>query len=197
MQLRVFDLDSGAHQFLGRVGLLYDVTKSRSIRIGGGYAYLRTSSGSADEGLEVPEHRAWEQLQLRQDATESVSLTHRFRLENRWVGVKVMDPNGVIRLERYNFTNRFRYALRAHVPLNGRHESKYYASIQNEVMFNFGRDADNTFDQNRVSAVLGYRTGKFGSVEAGYLLQAVNANGGRMQYHHVLQVSFRSAMPLH
>jgi Protein of unknown function (DUF2490) len=194
-QLRVFDLDSGAYQFLGRVGLLYDLTKSRSIRVGGGYAFLRTSSGSEEEGLEVPEHRAWEHLQLTHKA-KHVSLTHRFRIENRWIGVKSIDENGVIRLDRYDFSNRFRYALRATVPLDGQDESKYYASIQNEFMLNFGRNKDNTFDQNRLSAVLGYRTGKFGSVEAGYMLQAVPANGGGMQYHHVLQLSFRSVMPL-
>ena len=191
---RVADFASGAYQFQTRFGLLYDITKSRSIRGGGGYVFSRVASGSRAGGLITPEHRSWEQLAFRHH-TEQVTLTHRFRVEQRWVRTNI---NGAVEhpIHDYTYRNRFRYALRAVLPLNWQPESKFYTAIQNEIMFNFGRNVVNTFDQNRLYVVLGYRTGKVGSLEAGYQLQTVSAHSAPPQNRHVLMINFRSDLDL-
>ena len=191
---RVSDFDSGAHQFQTRFGLLYDITKSRSIRAGGGYVFSRVAAGSRAGGLIVPEHRSWEQLALRHH-TEQVAFTHKLRVEQRWVGTNT-DLEGENRIHDYTYRNRFRYAMRAVLPLNWQSESKFYTAIQNEVMLNFGKNVVNTFDQNRLSVVLGYRTGQVGSLEAGYQLQTVSANSAPPQNRHVLLINFRSDQDL-
>lgn len=176
-QLRVTDVAEGIGQIVVRPGLLFDIKPWA--RVGGGYAFAVSYTGV--KGMEIPEHRIWQQATLRQQIGR-VPMIHRIRLEQRWLGVKTLDSSDRPVLSDYEYRNRFRYFNRAPVPLS----EKYYLAIQNEIFVNFGKRPANKFDQTRTSAALGIRLGPKVSLEGGYMLLASNSAIGRVTFHHIL-----------
>lgn len=183
-------------QLLLRPGVNYDLTPD--VQASGGYAFIKSHPyGDFPAEFVTPEHRIWQQLILKQKA-ERAGLTHRFRLEQRFVGVKVHTAGGGERLDRYSYRNRFRYFVKAVIPLAKTGEdSKYFLSFYNEVMFNFGRNVQNNiFDQNRAYAALGRKLPWLGNLEVGYLQQTVQQGNGRVfEFNHTLQVGLFSVLP--
>ncbi|MDB5257070.1 MAG: hypothetical protein JWM14_1765 [Chitinophagaceae bacterium] len=112
-----------------------------------------------------------------------VTLTHRSRFEYRMGGTAVDSKNSAgdmfndkawsydVSKERY----RFRYMLRAHVPLNNKSIDKgtFYLNIYDELCTAFGSNVPSgqLLDQNRFNVGLGYRFARDIRVEIGYLQQ--------------------------
>jgi len=188
-QYRVNQFGSGNEQLLLRPGINFDATDT--LQLSGGYAFIRDA---ADKGFDVPEHRFWEQLILRQ-RVGSVGLMHRYRVEQRLVGRKIPDDVGQGELDGYGYRNRFRYFLKATIPIG---LDDYYIGAYNELMLNFGTSVTNSiFDQNRAYIALGRSLGGVGNVELGYLLQLnQRGSGGSVTKRHILQVGFFSSVPI-
>lgn len=127
-------------QWIGRVGLNYQLTKYLNASAGYAYSEFFTASGIRRE------HRPWEQL-LAVHRFKSFRLSHRLRLEERFQ----KDD----RAQRYNY--RLRYQFQVQVPVMKK--QKAYFFISDEPMLNFGKELSglNQFDQNRFQLGLQFK----------------------------------------
>jgi hypothetical protein len=180
-------------QLLLRPGVNYDFTPH--VQASGGYAFIESHPyGRFPAQTNAPEHRIWQQLLLRQKAGQA-NLAHRFRLEQRFVGIKDASLPEGDRLTGYSHRNRVRYFAKGTIPVGpGGSDSDYFLAAYNEVMFNFGRNTVRVFDQNRAYVAVGRRLPGFGAIEIGYLQQTVQQGNGRVfEFNHTLQVGLFSS----
>lgn len=195
-QIRRGDLGGDWQQLLLRGGLARAL--SPGVRATGGYAFVRTYPyGEAPVRTAFPEHRTWQQLSLAHGAG-SLSVTHRYRLEQRWIGLMgTADPTQVM---SWRYANRFRYMARASLPVAGdaAQPARTYLAGSGELFTSFGRDVQlNVFDQSRLVVALGRHVTPTLRVEAGYLHQYLLKQTGRdAESNHTLQLSILSAAPL-
>lgn len=197
-QARRADLGSVWQQRLARVGLTH--TLGGGARLTGGYAFVDTEPyGDAPAPASFPEHRAWQQLQLGH-GTGPVQWTHRYRLEQRWIGRTGTDATDPERVTDWRYANRGRYLARAAVPLAGVVPTLDRASlvVANELFVNFGRSAQaNLLDQNRAMVLLSHPLGGALRVEGGYLHQyLVKGTGRDVERNHTIVVTLASTLPL-
>ncbi len=180
-------------QLLLRPGVNYDLNPH--VQVSGGYAFIETYPyGDFPAATRFPEHRIWQQLLLRQKAGKA-NLAHRFRLEQRFVGVTDPSLPKEDRLTGYSHRNRIRYYIKGTIPIGrGGLDSDYFLAAYNEIKFNFGKNtANNVFDQNRAYVAIGRKLPGFGSIELGYLQQTVQQGNGRVfEFNHTLQVGLFS-----
>ena len=193
-QLRRAEGLSAPKQFLLRPGLQYHWTDR--VTLSAGYAFQRTSPhGIMAEPIAVPEHRAWEQVEIETPARRVV-LQHRLRVEHRWEAHVEDEGSDALRREGWDYSNRARYQLRATRPLHGgkADDPGWYVTATEEPFVRFGGVAEGrAFDQNRASMGLGYRWGERLRVEGGYLNQFdVPERGRAREVSHVLQLAFYS-----
>ncbi len=123
--------------------------------------------------VNFPEHRTYQQLVVK-DQLGAVELTHRYRLEQRWVASQLQEYSHHI--DEWRRTNRFRYLLRFQLPFKGTAlgEKAWYFAGYNELFVSFGSKVrHNLFDQNRSSLMLGYKFSKRFRIEAGPFSQIV------------------------
>lgn len=181
-------------QILPRVSLRFQAAPP--IRFSWGYAFVETwPYGKLPVALRAPEHRMWEQVQLAQTVNR-VGITHRYRLEQRWLG-HVVEENGDTRVADWVRTNRVRYRALATIPLQGRtlDDGEFYATAGDEVFINWGANIQrNVLDQNRLQASLGRRFSKAFRLELGYLEQLLQKpDGRRLERNHTLVLSVYTA----
>lgn len=155
-------------QSLTRVGVNYKLHPQVTLHVG--YAWAQTfpygTYHLAAVPKDFPEHRVYEQITVASPIGKT-NLTHRLRLEQRWLGryanINSPEPD-------YVFLNRFRYMPRLDIPLT----DNWYAAAYDEIFLGFGKNVgENVFDQNRVSALIGYKVSKSFRAEAGFLNQTV------------------------
>lgn len=154
--------------------------------------------GKLPVAFRFPERRMWEQLLLSHDAGR-VALSHRYRLEQRWLG-RVALEDGDERVQDWTRSNRFRYRAGAVVPLQGRttEDGEFYANVNGELFISWGANvAGNVFDQYRLIAALGYRHSRRLRLEAGYLEHLVQRpNGRQLERNHTLVVALLTSQSL-
>ncbi|GAA4369184.1 DUF2490 domain-containing protein [Hymenobacter saemangeumensis] len=172
-------------QDFGRIGINFYAGDKAMLTAG--YAYALTHPyGDFPAAEKFPEHRLYEQLQLRSEHGP-FQVSQRYRLEQRWI----QRPQET----DFTYTNRARYQIRAVLPLAGPMESLRpgtpYLAAYDEIFVNFGRNvAQNIFDQNRAYGALGYQFTRATAVEVGYLHQLVaQGNGLVFEHNHTLQLS--------
>ena len=172
-------------QGLFRTGINYAVRKDVSLNAG--YAFAQTYAyGDYPAAFGFPEHRIFEQLLIK-NPVGSIDLSHRFTLEQRFIG-RVTMPNGIKNTE-YFFLNRMRYRVRGEIPLHKKEAVKKIWSIiaQDEVFIGLGKNIGaNIFDQNRLAVLLGYKLNQIIKIEAGFLNQIVQ-QGKRINDKAVFQ----------
>jgi hypothetical protein len=171
-------------QGLFRTGLNYSLSKDVNLILG--YAFAETFSyGDYPAAFAFPEHRMFEQLLIK-NPLGSVNLSHRFMLEQRFVG-SVSLQNGDKRTA-YNYLNRMRYRAKAEIPLqknNG--ANKWSLILQDEIFIGWGENIGaNIFDQNRVGVLVGYKVNDLLKLEAGYINQTLQ-QGKRINNKPVFQ----------
>ena len=115
----------------------------------------------------------------------NTGITHRFRLEQRFLGQTATQPDV--------FAQRFRYFARAVVPLSKQapFTKGTFIGLQNEIFANVqNKDKVNKhlFDQNRAYVAFGYRLQKAIDIEVGYLNQYVK-QAETYTINHVAQVA--------
>ena len=172
-------------QGLFRTGINY--TAGKNVNIIAGYAFAQTYVyGDYPAAFAFPEHRIFEQVIVK-NPIGSLDLSHRFMLEQRFVG-KVAMPNAVKHTD-YSFLNRIRYRVRGELPLHRKTAVKKPWSIiaQDEIFIGWGKNAGaNIFDQNRIGLLLGYKLNKTIKLEAGYINQTLQ-QAGRINSQPVYQ----------
>lgn len=182
-------------QLLLRTGLNYYFTPQTFATIG--YCFVETYPyGQFSVAAPYPEHRIWEQVQLKNQAGifEWVS---RFRLEQRFSQQPVLQDGTYIPGDAV-YSNRFRLLNRFSVPFKGRtiQDGSLYATVYDEILLSFGRHVGyNLFDQNRAYIALGYKLHNLGRLEIGYMNQQVmKGDGIRVENNHTLQISLTSTI---
>jgi hypothetical protein len=172
-QWRRDELISEPMQNLFRAGIGYTVNPKLSVRAG--YALAETYNYGDiplnNLGKQFTEHRSWQMVNLN-DKIKSFEISHRFMLEQRWIG---RYSNAQVQKEdQFIFSNRFRYMFRVQVPLKGNTmaDNTPYLAVYDELLIGFGKNVnENVFDQNRFAALLGYRFNSKTRIEGGYLNQ--------------------------
>lgn len=174
-QFRRVNLASDKQQGLLRLGLNYQLKPKIQFRLG--YAWIETYPYGEIPingfGRDFTEHRIFQMASIS-DRISIVDFSHRFMLEQRWVG---RYSNASLSSEdEFVLLNRFRYMFRVQIPLKGKSiENKTpYLALYDEVFIGFGENVtENIFDQNRLGIVLGYKFTNAFRIEAGYLNQIV------------------------
>jgi len=168
-----------------------------SVTLTGGYAYVKSYPyGDFPARNTFPEHRIFQQLLLKQKIGR-VDVQHRYRLEQRFIGQVLQPAGGSPVVDSWRYQNRFRYFVKATVPLGGSKESQWYLGLYDEVFLHFAPNSGaSVFDQNRAYAALGRKLSRTEKIEVGYMNQTLIQRNGRVQeYNHTLQVSFFSVAP--
>jgi len=178
-------------QILLRPGVTYQVNDSLSFT--GGYSYRWTfQTPESSVRYTVPEHRAWEQITLRQKIGR-VDLMHRYRIEQRFHGHVVLTPELKPRVDDWTYQNRFRYAIKGTVPMARRpsEQNGWYLVFTLELFLSSGPTMGaHLFDQVRLYAAIGRSLNKNLKFEFGYMDRFMALQKGKALAHeHVLHLT--------
>ncbi|HYF03104.1 MAG TPA: DUF2490 domain-containing protein [Patescibacteria group bacterium] len=180
-QVRRAELLETWQQLLLRTGINFHADETTALTLG--YAYVDTYPYGDFPAREVfPEHRVYQQMLLK-GSLGRAALQHRYRLEQRWIEVAGTGD--------WIFKNRFRYLLRANVPVIGAtlEDGEPYVALYDEIFIGFGGGVNNIFDQNRAYVALGWKFSKDFSAEIGYMHQLLAQGNARIyEYNHTLQL---------
>jgi hypothetical protein len=182
-QVRTNDDWQYVRNVLVRPGLTYHFNKKTNATVG--YLWTNTvNRNTSNQGIKSYEQRIWEQVVYTHKIAPSSTLSHRFRLEQRFIDKGAAEDV---------FSQRFRYFFRGILPFNtqpnGFNEGAFL-SFQNETFFNIqNKDKINgsLFDQNRAFLGLGYRVAPKLDVELGYLNQYTKGITNNTM-NHVVQI---------
>lgn len=173
VQYRNYNAIGDLEQLLLRTGLGYNLSENNhNLLLGYGYILSQNYIADTQNKMDVNEHRIFQQFTSKQNVG-SVSLSHRYRFEQRFV--------------ESDFKMRLRYFLAFKVPILKTETSptKLYLSAYNEVFLNTESDV---FDRNRVYGGLGYQLNKNVRIEAGYMSQLFE-NSSRDQFNLITFVN--------
>jgi hypothetical protein len=162
-------------QSLFRTGINYQVNNKLTLRAG--YAWIETFPYGdiplQAAGKRFPEHRAFQMATIT-DNINRLEMSHRFMLEQRWIG---RYTNAALsKPDDFLFLNRLRYMYRMQMAIGKKkiEDKTPYAAIYDEIFIGFGKNVnENIFDQNRLGILLGYRFNKMFRAEAGFFQQIV------------------------
>lgn len=174
VQYRNYDAIGDLEQLLLRTGVGYNLSENNhNLLLGYGYIISQNYIANTQEKTDVNEHRIFQQFTSKQNIG-SVSLSHRYRFEQRFVEA--------------DFKMRLRYFFGLKIPLvkNEALPPKLYVSAYNEVFLNTESEV---FDRNRVYLGLGYQLHKNARIEAGYMNQLFE-NSSRDQFNLITFISF-------
>ena len=172
-------------QSLLRIGTNYKLNDNVTAHIG--YGWIETFPYGdypiANNGT-FPEHRIYEQINFRQPVNKFL-FTHRFRIEQRWLGR--VTPGTDREIEDWVFVHRFRYQFRTQYPFYTKGDKQFYGAVADEIFIGAGKNlGTNIFDQNRIFLLVGYKFNKHFSFEGGYFNQTLQ-QGRRVNEKTIMQ----------
>lgn len=160
-------------QSLLRTGINYQLNNDVQLRFG--YAWVETFAYGDFPlnafGKQFTEHRTYQMATIN-NKMGKLTLSHRFMLEQRWLGryTSATDTKD----DDFLFMNRMRYMIRSQIPLTRNSTNPLYAAAYNEILIGFGKNVgENIFDQNRIGFLLGKSINHSFRIEAGYINQIV------------------------
>ena len=161
-----------SQQNLLRLGINYRLHDNLAAHLG--YGWIDTAPYGdfplAANG-NFPEHRIYEQLSIRQPLGKW-SFTHRFRVEQRWLGKRLPGAERII--DGWTFLNRFRYQFRTQYAAWSVNQKQLYVAAADEIFIGAGKNlGTNIFDQNRIFLLAGYSFNDHFSIEGGFLNQTL------------------------
>lgn len=142
---RFFEFGDDFQQLLIRVAPNYKISKTVNVSVG--YAYFNTDSTYGLDGGETPEHRIYEDINVKYK-TNKLTWAHRFRFEQR-----LLEPE---------MRNLFRYQLGFSHPI----DEKWSAYLYDEIFFNFSGKA---FNQNWAGLGVKYKLSNTVKLQLGYM----------------------------
>lgn len=162
-------------QIYNRHALGYIYSKKVNFSLGGVLRINFNTDFESEDRNVVPEFRIWHQYQFAQEVYRAM-IYHRIRIEHRWT-------QSFAENSEYSYRNRWRYMLRAKVPLNHRKlKSKtLYIAPEAEVIMQSGKAVvASPMEDIRLTTTLGYILTPRLTVAAGFMYsmgQELN-NGG-------------------
>ncbi len=174
VQYRNYDVVGDLEQLLVRTGIGYNLSENNNnVLVGYGYILSENYTQQTQEKIATNEHRIFQQF-IANNRIGAVSLTHRYRFEQRFV--------------EEDFKMRVRYFLAAKIPLIKFKDdlSMLYLSTYNEVFLN---TKSAVFDRNRVYLGVGYQLNKQTRIEAGYMNQLFESSS-RDQFNLMTLITF-------
>jgi Protein of unknown function (DUF2490) len=187
-QARRFDLISSWQQNLLRFGLNYQWKPRVLIRVG--YAWIDTYAYGEIPlnafGKSFEEHRTYQMISIA-DKLGAVEFSHRFMLEQRWIG-KYSSAN-LDNEDIFPLVHRWRYMMRVQLPFKGNTigNKTPYLALYDEIFIGFGKNINaNVFDQNRLGLLIGYKFDNKIRIEAG-LFQQIVQYGRQIDNKNVFQ----------
>lgn len=175
------ELGASAQQVLLRPAVNFHLNDQ--VMFTAGYSHYRnTPYGEHPARFANWEHNVYQQVQISRSIGR-VRISDRLRLEQRFIArmrsESASEGNAV--LDGYAYQNRLRFRLMASVPLGRDTDGKdgpFSLHVYDEVFLNFGdTHIPDHIQQNRVSALLGYRVNKPVQVMLGYLHQTIQRPG--------------------
>ena len=143
LHIRRTDFLKNNNFFYTRLGLGYHITEQLSVQASGGHMWLANRNGATE--LFSNETRLVEQIQL-QDKIGRVQVSHRLRVEQRWVQ-RVVNFQPV---DATRYLNRYRYQVGILIPVSKNTKLPRIAVVD-ELLLQSGKDiVYNHFDQNRL-----------------------------------------------
>ncbi|WP_435624444.1 DUF2490 domain-containing protein [Flagellimonas sp.] len=144
--------------FIGQIGQIYNrhaigyiYSKSFNVSLGGVLRINFNTDESSEDRSVVPEWRIWHQYQYAMPLG-STMFYHRIRIEHRWT-------QGFAEDSEFIFRNRWRYMLRAKVPLNNYkfEPGTFYVSPEAELIMQSGKAVvASPLEDLRLTTTLGY-----------------------------------------
>lgn len=177
--------------FLVRPALQWQLTPG--VRLATGYAFSYVyPAGGASGNVHTPEHRIFQQVLLSHTISK-VSLSHRYRFENRWFRQTDTAAGGE-HTQSWLKRQRARYQVKGTFPLGS---GRTYLSSFDEIFVNIGANVRyNVFDSNRFAAGLGLRLTNTLRLESYYLNYLVLHGDGRgVDRNHVWLTTLNSTQP--
>jgi hypothetical protein len=175
LQLRRDRVVSKPQQNLYRTGFNFSLNNKVSFRAG--YALAETYNYGDipinNLGKQFTEHRIFQMATLN-DKSGIFEFSHRFILEQRWIGR--YSSTALSKEDEFVYWNRLRYMFRTNIPLKGKtiSDKTPYLAVYDEILIGFGKNVnENIFDQNRLALLFGYRFSPKLRIEGGYLNQVV------------------------
>jgi hypothetical protein len=190
-QWRRYQVITKPQQLLLRPAINYDLNPN--VMLTAGYGYITSHRyGDYPAQFPAPEHRIFQQFLLKHNSGK-VAFQHRYRLEQRWIGIMQEAPGGGAERVAWRFQNRFRYFFKGVVPLG---KTKNFAAFYDEIFLGFGPNIGaSIFDQNRAYAAFGRKLTDNNKIEIGYLNQLVaQRNGMVLEVNHTLQFAWFSTV---
>lgn len=167
VQYRNWNFGGDLEQLLLRGGLTYK-PKNANVKFTLGYGNITTGEFGSGTST-VSESRIYQEALLPHKINDWISLTHRFRYEQRFP-------------ESQGLRTRYRYNLFMNVSLNGKPivAKSLYLALYNEIFINGERRTGNgttvqVFDRNRFYAALGYCVTDNLKVQLGMMRQTTNS----------------------
>jgi hypothetical protein len=173
-----------------RAGLNYHIKKNMTATAG--YGVFHNRRVISDKVNHAKEHRIWQQFTVNHSVNK-LQVTHRFRLEQRFIEQVILKENELER-DGYTYANRFRYFIRNILPFtkDAVFTNGGFAAFQNEIFAHFGDVSvvnGKHFDQNRLYLAAGYRVNKQWDLEMGYMNQYISGIDNAFTNNHILQIA--------
>ncbi len=183
VHLRRANMGMDPQQLLIRPAVNYHLNDQVMFTLGYSY-YVNYPYGAYPIAFQNWEHHLFQQVQLG-SAYGQLMISHRFRLEERFIAKLVPSPDDPATgaFDGYTYQNRFRYRLWLTLPIGHATPGPgvFTANLYDELFLNFGDSQRlDHLNQNRISALLGYQVSRPFSVLAGYLYQVIERPGAAM-----------------
>lgn len=137
--------------------------------------------------ITTPEHNGWKQVTLNHSIGK-VTVNHRYRFEQRFIGNRTTDAEGEYHINGFNFGERFRYRLAVTIPLV--FNKKWFFRAFDEVFITQQKFVPTGLNQNRIYTGFGFKFTKRGNVQLGFMQQLIkNADGIHSENNYTLQRS--------
>jgi Protein of unknown function (DUF2490) len=192
-QFRFIDFD--AMQFQSRAAVDVTISKHFSI-VPLGYVYTwNFKYGKQPASIINNEHRTWQQVTYKHHISR-LNLSHRVRLEQRFIQVHTMNDDQLEYVGYDLHLNRIRYRFMTTIPLNSEkiEPKTIFASLYDEAFLSWGKGITfNEPDQNRVFIGAGYQVNKAFNYQLGFFYQMLIKSNGAKQENNIgfqLQVNY-------
>jgi hypothetical protein len=150
-----------------------------------GMNYNVTTISTANQSLDVPEWRPWQEASIFKTLGEDLLFQFRYRLDERFIH----HNDKQILQDGYHFNWRHRFRIQFSKPIARLFEQRTITfKISDEVMLNSG-DVIRTFDQNRAFGAFEFELNKNWSIESGYLFLIQQISDNTFSERHIVRTT--------
>lgn len=190
---RLADYGNQKQQILLRPSIYYNLNERVKFFVG--YTYINTYPyGEQPSKGRTPENNIWVQALISQKIGK-IGLSHRYRLEQRWVGQLALSSHGYEVVDNIH-KNRFRYRLTAKFRIPT--DERFYFTVFDELWINYGKSTGiSYFDQNWLFGGFGLYLNKGTAIELAYMWQFIEKPDGiRKESNNTIQLSLHYNIPI-